>query len=344
MAERNESPNLDDYRTMMTGMHAPTHLRTDVLHEAACVRNSSRKPVHVHGRRFAPRFGYAAAACVALATVLAVAGGAAAGTHDTPWAPIAHLVSGEAQENSFALAAYAAEGDASAPGGPVRLDSSDFRGGGGYSGPWYNPADETFWDFTWAGYKYALNLTCTGSNIEQVTYSIEGERSYFELLDLDMSSQPADERAGDGRAFHYVTSFTVDYDKQYDEDAGIVRSLYVGFPLSDEGLDAFDHLREEGYSDQYNKQLDFAIERGAAREVSQSKLSVTATFKDGSTQTKTYTIQPVDDFDQLYSRFWDERIAAQRQMKEADEQGRDPGSIPYPDMPKLYTITEIAEP
>lgn len=298
-------------------------------------------PVHVHGRRFAPRFGYAAAACVALATVLTVSGVAAAGAPDAPWAPLVQMVSGGAQGNSFALAAYADEAGADAPDGPVRLDSSDFRGGGGYSGPWYNPADESFWDYTWAGYKYSLNLTCTGSNIERVTYEIEGERSYFELLDLNMASRPTDERTGDGRAFHYVKSFTVDYDEQ-NADTGLARSLYVGFPLSDEGLDAFSHLLSEASSDKYNKQLDFAIESGAAREVSQSKLFVTATFKDGSAQTKTYTIQPVDDFDQLYSRFWDERIAAQRQADEADEQGRDPGSVTRPDMPKLYTIAELA--
>ena len=62
------------------------------------------------------------------------------------------------------------------PGKTVELESQDFTGGGGYSGPWYNPADDTFWSYEWAGYKYHFPVRCVGNNIESVTYDADTAR------------------------------------------------------------------------------------------------------------------------------------------------------------------------
>ena len=56
----------------------------------------------------------------------------------------------------------------------MELNASQFHGDGGYSGPWYNPADDSFWSYEWAGYKYHFNIRCEGDNIETITYEIEG--------------------------------------------------------------------------------------------------------------------------------------------------------------------------
>ena len=50
----------------------------------------------------------------------------------------------------------------------------------------------------------------------------------------------------------------------------------------------------ECLSDEAAAQLGAAIEEGAARELTGSVLSATATFADGSTQTKSYLIEAPD--------------------------------------------------
>ncbi|OUO86306.1 hypothetical protein B5F40_15245 [Gordonibacter sp. An230] len=50
----------------------------------------------------------------------------------------------------------------------------------------------------------------------------------------------------------------------------------------------------EGHSYEAAAQLDVAIEEGAARELAGSVLSATATFADGSIQTKSYLIEAPD--------------------------------------------------
>lgn len=79
----------------------------------------------------------------------------------------------------------------------------------------------------------------------------------------------------------------------------------------------------------------FAAEAAdASQALSQSQLKVTATFADGSTQSKSYAIAPIDDFEEAYRAYLDEERALQK------EQGTTEGL----EEPKLYTITEIVAP
>ncbi len=240
--------------------------------------------------------------------------------------------SAAAEGNSFVLAAYAAENPESAPGKAVLLDSSQFYGGGGNSGRWYNPADQTFWDYPWVGYKYHFFLNCTGNNIKTLTYEIEGERSYFEIIDRKIGLMSNEERKEGEHVFNYSKTFTFDYDNQESIMDERAVSLYIGYPLSDSGMQALSDLYAGDQTGKANKQLDVAHEVGAAQEIRKSRLKLTATFADGSTQTKTFVIAPIDDFEETYSNYWDAR-----------EKTLDNDGAKRPDQPKLYTITEIAE-
>ena len=123
------------------------------------------------------------------------------------------------------------------------------------------------------------------------SYEIEGERSYFEIIDTTVTQE---QRAKGVHVYHYPKTVTFDYDHQESIDDTRIVEIYIGFPLSESGLEAYRHLMAEGHSYEAAAQLDTAIEEGAARELTGSVLSATATFADGSTQTKSYLIEAPD--------------------------------------------------
>lgn len=229
----------------------------------------------------------------------------------------------------------------------VSLSLGDSFGGGGYSGAWYNPADNTFWNYDeWAGYKYGFNLTCTGQNIESITYELEGDRTYFETIDTQESmSSPSDDEE-DHHVFDYMKSLTLDYNSQKTDPDIMIVSIYIGFPLTEEATRTMHAMYLEDIPEErekLDKQLNTAIELGAAHKISTSRLKLTTTFTDGTTQTKTYIITPVEDFEQRYSDYWN---ASQTYTvmfeKEQRNDAFDPSTLPEPpSYPELYTITEI---
>lgn len=78
----------------------------------------------------------------------------------------------------------------------------------------------------------------------------------------------------------------------------------------------------------------FAAEAAdASQALSQPQLKLIATFTDGSTQTKTYIIAPIDGFEETYRAYLDAQYAFQK------EHGTTEGF----EEPKLYTITEVVE-
>lgn len=294
MAEQHNRPHpptLDDYQAMMSDLRAPEQLREAVLKEARARRGSASAAATGHGpcrpsalfRHHRTRM-LVIAACIALllgagTTALALNSPGGFGIVNDlmaePPSPDENVAKApeEAKENS------------------MELDASQFHGDGGYSGPWYNPADDSFWSYEWAGYKYHFNIRCEGDNIEAITYEIEGERSYFEIIDKTVTQQ---QRAEGIHVFHYPKTVTFDYNHQESIDDTRIVEIYIGFPLSESGLEAYRRLMAEGHSYEAAAQLDAAIEEGAARELTGSVLSATATFADGSTQTKSYLIEAPD--------------------------------------------------
>ncbi|WP_147269875.1 MULTISPECIES: hypothetical protein [Paraeggerthella] len=336
--------NWDEYRSLMNDVELPDRVHARVMREVRKEHAAETGPKprpRPRARRTQPSFAFKAAVAAFCAVALTTGVAFASGMVELPEQLFSFNQLSD-KPNSFTLEAYAAEG--SEGGDTVLLDSSLFRGGGGYSGSWYNPADGTFWGPEWAGYKFAFNLKCSGQNIESLTYEIEGDRSYFEFLDPTMSSIPLEEREGDGKAFHYRKSFTVGYGEQWDPNGEFkhlyknqIVHLYVGFPLPQDAIDAMHHITTIEHTDDLTKLLDTAVETGAAREISASLLTVTATFSDGTSQSKAYAIAPIDTFAEAYSTFWDARNEAAKQER---EQGNSNG-ITRPDMPRLYTITEV---
>ena len=291
--DRPHPPTFDDYRAMMGSTRAPEQLKAAVLSEARARRGDPRTASPARPFTLAQEyFGHhrikaiALAACVALlvgagTTALALNAperGEFGTINDLPAKPAAP------DEN----AAKAPKLD---PDNSLALDTSRFKGGGGYSGPWYNPADDSFWSYEWAGYKYHFYISCTGHNIETITYEIEGERSYFEIIDGTVT--PEQQKNG-VHVYHYPKTVTFDYDDQESISEKRIVEIYIGFPLSESGLEAHRRLMTEGYSAETEKQLTDAIEEGAARELTGSVLRVTATFADGSVETKSYLIEAPD--------------------------------------------------
>ena len=75
-------------------------------------------------------------------------------------------------------------------------------------------------------------------------------------------------------------------------------------------------------------------------------MKLTATFADGSMQTKTYRIAPVPDFYERYEAYSDARAAFQSiepPSSDASQQEIDDYLGKMPQMPKLYTIEEVDE-
>ena len=151
-------------------------------------------------------------------------------------------------------------------------------------------------------------MRCVGNNIESVTYEIEGERSYFEIIDNTVTAEQHDNGK---HVFNYTKSVTFDYDHQESIDDQRIVEIYIGFPLPEEGKEAYELALAGKNSLEASRQLNTAIEKGAAREISTSRLKLTATFADGSMQTKTYRIAPVPDFDERYEAYSDARAAFQ---------------------------------
>ena len=287
---RPQPPTLDDYQAMMSDLRAPEQLREAVLKEARARRGGastaatgkgpSRPSVFFrhHRTRILVR-----AACAAL---LLGAGTTALALNSPGGFGIVNDLMAEppSPDENAAKEPVAKENS-------LELDTSQFKGGGGYSGPWYNPADDSFWSYEWAGYKYHFNIRCTGNNIETITYEIEGERSYFEIIDTTVTQE---QRAEGVHVYHYPKTATFDFSHQESIDNTRIVEIYVGFPLSESGLEAYRRLMAEGHSYEASAQLDAAVEEGAARELTGSVLSATATFADGSTQTKSYLIEAPD--------------------------------------------------
>lgn len=288
---RLQKPTLDDYRAMMSDTHAPDQLKEAVLSQAHARRTSAHStpsarpsvqtadPLDTFRRHRVKIF--AVAACLALGvglgtTALALNSPDGFGPLDDRAAE--PLPSEDEQQPNSSTEAQA---------NSVTLDASQFKGGHGYSGPWYNPVDDTFWNYEWAGYKYHFPITCTGTNIESITYEIEGERAYFEIIDNTVT---AEQHANGAHTFSYPKSVTFDYDHQESISDERIVDIYIGFPLSESGRDAYHRLQSEGHSAEASDQLDAAIDEGSAHELSGTVLRLTATFADGSTQTKSYLI------------------------------------------------------
>lgn len=366
-----KQPAMNEYRSLMNSVDLPESVRENVMREATApdARQPQPQPArHTAPRRHPVVRGLAAGTCaVALVTGLAFASGLVQLPNNTPTHNGASVV--PSTGNFFTLAAYAAEQEGS-NGQSATLALRNFGLGGGWgtgdldveTGEVHsdgdNPACIGDDGQAFAQVRYLLDLTCIGNNIQSVTYSIGGERVHFtreNWVHGPFSDEPVD--------FEQQDSFTIAYDQQEDDKAEIQRNLVAYFPLNERGNEINALLIENGEKRQrihenmgakdgestridpnehpellsdekaqaLNDELGRIIRRGFAELLAQAPLTLTATFADGTTQTKSYLIAPVPEFDERYDAYFKEL------SKPWYEQN------PEKAEPILYTITEITE-
>ena len=335
---------MNEYRSLMNEVDLPDRVHDAVMKETRQADAASSQAHHraststirtMKPQRMKPLARAAVAACLVIVTGFGATTVATGLLDEKAFA-----------ENSFALAAYAAENPNGKTGEPEVLNADDF-GWGGYSGAYYDPDTRTFAAYDeWAGYKYGFNVTCTGNNIERVDYEIHGERAYFETIDNERASRPPTQEeidSGDASTFHYTKTTSFDYTDQHSITDERTVSIYLGFPVPDDAREAF-HRSQEGTQDRHLfYEYSTSIGIAAARTLANCRLTLTATFADGSTQTKEYVIEPVADFDQQYAAFWEESYEWSLKYDTGNPFDEAPAEE-HPTTPPLYTITEITEP
>lgn len=335
------------YRALMDDVEMPEHLKARIMSEVR--KSRATKPHHeVHRRSMGsiPRRSFVGGAIIAGCS-LALGGTAVFALLAKPDPNPPASSSG----NSFALLAYADENPERESGQTVTLSLDDFGYDSAYkvwrSDPEIDPNNADNAPDSGQRYlsvTYQFNLSCTGTNIASLTYTVEGDRVLFFTLARDTGStyQEGDNPFEQDRA----ASFTIDYDEQHPSEVEVWRGLRASFPLEGEVADMYDVVQEEFYSGSrdvdYDRQdrLHALLTRIYADTVSRARLYLTATFEDGSTETKTYVIAPVDDLEETMCAYYD---AARARSRAEQDAGKNLSAVPERiTPPPLFTLTELA--
>lgn len=248
--------------------------------------------------------------------------------------------------NSFGLKAYALD-DPARPSGYTEVLTKNVltRNVGGYFGAWEdeegNVVEGTL------GYAFRFDLECIGENVASYSYRIEGDQAYFGLTGAEGSV--SEEFFPDGSFYvkKYECSDSLFVTKENQEELGIdkhhVPLIVLALPMDDEFQAAYDLACSLEHTDaseydilESGSTLDRFVEVNASRKISESTIHVTAAYDDGTSETKTYRIAPVEDFEERYLAFQEQRDEAL--IKEWSGEASDT----YPDDPELYTITEVS--
>ena len=274
---------------------------------------------------------------VACSCAVAVAVGAMTVLPGMQTAPASSSASPETPlANAFGLVAYAADGSSASAktmalklGGdfsalPLSFSSSQKKASTfAQNVPNPSPTMQALpWNDYYGTFGYGLDLTCTGVNIKTITYTIEGD-------DVSFAAQQAVQDEN-GNALYTEdaqsgtrTSFTVDYDQQEADQAKITRKLLVSCPYAPEDqarIKADLQDAPKGGADETAESLDGhaaindRIRYRSAQTLAKARLKLTAAFQDGSTQTKTYQIAPVDDFQNIVADFSKREEAIEKQL------------------------------
>ncbi|RDB61965.1 hypothetical protein C1878_09085 [Gordonibacter sp. 28C] len=346
----NEDP-LNRYQSMMSDTHAPAHLSEQVLEQARAQTSETLQPAKVdspHTQAAVTAFsvkrtrvkGFAIAACTVLAlglggTALALGLPGLAGNGDAPVAA-----------NSFQLAAFADEG-AEPSNGPVTLSSEDFAPSRTSAGPFYDRETDSYPGPIVASRAYNLDLTCSGDNIASITYELQGEGVSFNNWQLTPEYLESNGEVEVGTTVATAdqdSTFTVDYDDQDTKAPDSVHhELFFNYTLDEDEMAVWDEFQastarprvprdsatdEEiaAWNEAFNK-FELVLGQHDAKIIAQARIAITATFKDGTTATKTYRLTPVDNFEQAYSEYLAVRSS--------------PDGATAPNRSILYTLDEV---
>ena len=334
--------NIDEYCFLMSNVDLPDRVRDSVMREARRAESGSlsRKTVSQQTpqrQRRAWRIAMIGACALVLAAGIGIVGNAAMtssrGQTDTS------LVSpGNPNGNFFALAAYATENPETEQGKTVDLDFGYFGLYGGWSS---GDPDEN--GRTRVSCGFSLDLTCTGDNIDSITCSIDGENMSF-LIEQRFHSPEELENSAFSQT--ETDAFTIPYAEQASDKEGMRRTILARFSLDDELQAKYDaymaSLHDPSLSPEETSALsgDFetAILRAYGDMLAQTRFTISAAFADGSTQSKSYVIEPTDDFEQQHRAYRSALLRNQEVLAEDPD-----AALKEPPSPKLYTITEIVE-
>ena len=345
---------LEQFRTRARKVTLPEDVRESVLDEIIVEKGERargpRRPRRE--RRGVTRRTFVRAGAVAAGGVVAFLGANALMNH----------LAGE-KSNWFALTAYA-EGTEEPDGSRLALGETF----GGHIG-WAGGVDPTTNGNDLIMASTELDLTCRGDNVDTLTYRLEGDNVLTAndatedfnpgiWIQWATTYRPGEKSSGP------VDSFTVDYVNQHpngllDALAGTNASyaVYANIPVPDDLVPVFLEMQEisetvakrsEGSETiietdeeqqriaELSNQVGVRVAELFAEELAKTTLVMTATFNDGSEQTKHYSFSPREDYTQIYADYLEEDWEAYL----AGDDARRTELTQNP--PSLYLITETA--
>lgn len=310
----------DDYRKRLNEIELPDTARTHIDQAIRDERTAaSRRPAteSMPKRTIRPLWRFAVAtACVA---IVALGGLALAPAADRLFAD---------KGNTFALTAYAS-GTSAEGADNLRIAFGNFAHWGGWqtfdesqrgqASPYENDfIHDTGMEKGYICSTY-FDLTCNGSHIASLTYELQGQGVYFSFDPARNESTPPSDFTRN--------RFTVGPDDLADPNKGYIYivanvpaegELAEPTSLIDERLKRAESYREANPGSNPNEQLTQAeidaynqamsqasvlVHTKAAEMVADATIAITATFDDGTTETHTYRILPVDDFAKRYQAY-----------------------------------------
>lgn len=344
--QEHKTPDFNDYRSMMKTVRTPERVRVETLRaaERAEAQHASERAERAYGthrrpaRKRATWKPLAAAACVAAVVGL----GALGVTFGLPLLGNQPVTSPDTAAsapsgNFFALAAYAAENPEGEPGKTVAINMDRFQPGSPAGR--YNPITREDMPDGTALYAFLFDVTCTGENIASITYEIVGDGAYFEWYDEEEFLRAHgvygddDPAVKNGYTINNTSTFTVAYESQDLQENRINCKLVVPYTQRSETIALSDQLLALEGDEYMNLVSSYqAAEAADASEGLQNlKIKVSATYNDGTTQTKYYVIAPVDDLEDAYRTYLDSTFATYQEQ----------GSTEGIETPALFTITEV---
>lgn len=247
--------------------------------------------------------------------------------------------------NFFTLKAFAQE-TPDESGAVVPLPTETLSALGSFSG-----GDHSVWSVT-----HDIDLSCSTRNVASLTCSLEGDYAslpndntytdthiYFDSLVKDQTE--------DGTAGESGLDFTIG-DFQQNDEKNLTRSIRASFvddgtiqALSDRLFQVTDTSSDEElwqYEKDHNR-LQVALEKRFSETLAKTAFVATVTFADGSTQTKSYVITPVDNFEQLYTEWLDSSIRANVTLAKNPNNQEAKAQLEglLENAPQLYAIAEV---
>ncbi len=254
---------------------------------------------------------------------------------------------GKPAPNAFGLKAYALDDPARPSGYTETLTKNVLTSNvGGYFGTWEDENGNAVENVL--GYAFRFDLECIGDNVESYSYRIEGDGAYFGLT--GSKDGIPEEFFPDGS--FYVKKYecsdslfvTKENQQEFGPDKSFVPLIVLTLPMDDEFRAAYDRARSLEHTDaseydiiESGSAFDRFVELNASKKIAESTLYVTAAYEDGTAETKTYRIAPVEDFEERYLAFQELRDECI-----LEEQEGEPQDSAYPEAPELYTITQLS--